>query len=82
MIISGGGKTRMFGSPMKVAEDFINITNAVRQGFANRYDKQTADELIVECVRYLVLADTDRRKEAEIDLARALMNIEKAEAEA
>jgi hypothetical protein len=75
MIISSGSKTRMFGNPIKVAEDFINITNAIRQGFTNRYDQQTADELIVDCVRLIMLADTDRKNEAEKDLAKVLMSI-------
>ena len=78
MIISGGSKTRMFGDPIKVATDFINITNAVRQGFTNKYDMQTADELIVDCVRLIMLADTDRQQEAEKDLAKVLMSIAEA----
>jgi len=78
MIVSGGGKTRMFGNPIKVATDFINITNAVRQGFTSKYDKQTADEVIVDCVRLIMLADTDRQQEAEKDLAKVLMSIVEA----
>jgi len=65
----------MSGSPVKVTEDFINITNAVHQGFTNRYDKQTADELIVDCVRLVLLSDAEKREEAEQDLAKLLVSI-------
>ena len=75
MVIHGLGKTRMFGTSLQVAEDFINITESIRQGFTHRYDKQTADELIVSAVRLVILADTDRREEAEKEFGEMMMRI-------
>ena len=78
MIIQGLGKTRMFGSTVQVAEDYMNITESIRQGLTYRYDKQTADEFIVSAIKMVLLNDTDRHDEAERELGEIMMKLAEA----
>ena len=75
MVIHGLGKTRIYGSTVQVAEDFMNITETVREGLTHRYDKQTADEFIVSAIKMVLLNDTDRHDEAERELDEVMMRI-------
>ena len=78
MVIHGLGKTRMYGSSVQVAEDFLNIAECVRQGLTYRYDKQTADEFIVSAVKMVLLHGTERHDEAERELGEVMMRIAEA----
>ena len=78
MVIQGLGKTRMFGSTVQVAEDFMNITETVRQGLTYRFDKQTADEFIVSAIKMVLLSDTDRHDEAERELNEVMLRMARA----
>jgi len=78
MVIHGLGKTRMYGSAVQVAEDFMNITETVRQGLTYRFDKQTADEFIVSAIKMVLLNDTDRHDEAERELGEIMMKLAEA----
>ena len=78
MVIQGLGKTRMFGSTVQVAEDFMNITESIRQGLTYRYDKQTADEFIVSAIKMVLLNDTERHDEAERELDEVMMRMARA----
>ena len=78
MVIHGLGKTRMYGSTVQVAEDFMNITETVRQGFTHRYGKQIADEFIVSAIKMILLNETERHDEAERELTEIMMRIAEA----
>lgn len=79
MIFTGLGKTRLIGNSVKNTEDLLNLLHCYRMAITHRHGKDTADDLIVTCVKMLMLTDPEKRKEAEKQLAKLLMKIKTTE---
>ena len=72
MIVCGEGGVHVNGNTQQVAEDFMNIMNAVRTAFYEDIPEEKADEIISLCGQ-LVYSNDEGKSERELRLFDIIM---------